>query len=239
MFRSPADGGGISFKRQRTFARITRYSDVIIAGNQYLKLKALPYNENITIIPTAIDTDRYTTKDYGRNKEKVTIGWIGSKSSLPFLKELIPAFNQLASQCNSIELKIICNVFFDCDRMPVIKKMWALEDENTDLQDIDIGLAPLPDHEWTRGKCATKLLQYLSVGIPVVCSPVGIHNEIIEEGRNGLFAASIQEWVEKIALLSGNKEMRKRIGLEGKKTVEDSYSLRANIPKFITTITGI
>ncbi|MEK7290502.1 MAG: glycosyltransferase, partial [Planctomycetota bacterium] len=135
--------------------------------------------------------------------------------------------------------KIICNDFFECNKMPVIKKMWALEDENSDLQDIDIGLAPLPNHEWTKGKCATKLLQYLSVGIPVVSSPVGVHNEIIKEGINGLFAASIKEWIEKIDFLIKDRSSRERMGLEGRKTVESSYSLKANVPKFIDVIKGI
>jgi glycosyltransferase involved in cell wall biosynthesis len=239
MFKSPVDGGGRSFKRQRTFARMVRYSDQVIAGNQYLKSQAMPYNKNIIILPTAIDTSKYTMKDYRRSKGHVTIGWIGSKSSLPFLKELTPAFDQLASQYNSLELKIICNDFFECNKMPVIKKMWAREDENSDLQDIDIGLAPLPNHEWTKGKCATKLLQYLSVGIPVVCSPVGVHTEIVKEGINGLFATSNQEWIDKIKLLIRDKMLRERIGLEGRKTVDLSYSLKANTPKFINAIKGI
>ncbi|HHT9136055.1 MAG TPA: glycosyltransferase family 4 protein [Candidatus Wunengus sp. YC60] len=239
MYKSPVDGGGRSFKRRRTFARMIRYSEQIIAGNQYLKMQALPYNKNIIVIPTAIDTSKYTMKDYSRNKEKVTIGWIGSKSSLPFLKELTPAFDHLASQREAIELKIICNDFFECEKMPVIKKPWTMVDENSDLQDIDIGLAPLPNHEWTKGKCATKLLQYLSVGIPVVCSPVGVHNEIIQEGVNGLFASSNQEWTEKINLLAHDKTLRERIGLEGKRTVESHYSLKANVPKFINAIKGI
>ena len=238
MFKSPVNGGGRSFKRQRTFARMVKYSDYVIAGNQYLKSKAMVYNKNIIIIPTSIDTDKYTIKDYSKSKEKVTIGWIGSESSLPFLKELTPAFDHLASQHEAIELKIICNYFFECKKMPVIKKIWSLEDENTDLQDIDIGLAPLPDHEWTKGKCATKLLQYMAVGIPVICSPVGVHNEIIKEGINGFLAASIKEWTEKIDLLIKNKALRKTIGLEGKKTLESSFSLKANIPIFINIING-
>ncbi|MFN3531873.1 MAG: glycosyltransferase family 4 protein [Candidatus Brocadia sp.] len=236
MFKSPVDGGGRSFKRQRTFARMVRHSDQIIAGNQYLESKAIPYNKNIAILPTAIDTSKYTMKDYRKNKEKITIGWIGSKSSLPFLKELIPAFDHLASQYTSVELKIICNDFFECSRMPVVKKTWALKDENADLHDIDIGLAPLPDHEWTKGKCATKLLQYLSVGIPAVCSPVGVHTEIIKEGRNGFFASSTQEWIEKIGLLIKDKALRERVGIKGRETVESSYSLKANIPKFINIL---
>lgn len=239
MFKSPVDGGGRSFKRQRTFARMIRYSDQVIAGNQYLKSHALAYTKNVVIIPTVINTDKYFLKDYSKEKEKVTIGWIGSKSSLPFLKELIPAFDYLANQYHNVELKIICNDFFDCNKMPVVKKMWAQEDENSDLQDIDIGLAPLPDHEWTKGKCATKLLQYLSVGIPVVCSPVGVHNEIITEGVNGLFATFPQEWIEKISLLLQDKAFRKRMGLDGRKTVEHSYSLEANTPKFVSAIKSI
>jgi glycosyltransferase involved in cell wall biosynthesis len=239
MFKSPVDGGGRSFKRQRTFARMVKYSDRVIAGNQYLKSQAMPYNRNIIVIPTTIDTSRYTMKNYSKSKENIMIGWIGSKSSLPFLKELTPAFDHLASQYKSMKLKIICNDFFECNRMPVVKKTWALEDENSDLQDIDIGLAPLPDHEWTKGKCATKLLQYLAVGIPVVCSPVGVHTEIIKEGVNGLFAVSIEEWIEKISRLVNDKALRERMGLEGRKTADLLYSLKSNIPKFIDAIKGI
>lgn len=236
MLKSPVTGGGRSFKRQWTFARMVRNSNLVIVGNQNLKLQVLPYNKNTVIIPTAIDLGRYTIKDYSKDKEKVTIGWIGSKSSVPFLKELTPAFDHLASRYKQIELKMICDDFFDCKKMPVTKKMWALKDENSDLQDIDIGLAPLPDHKWTKGKCATKLLQYLSIGIPVVCSPVGVHNEIIQEGVNGLFATSTQEWIEKINRLLLDKTLRKHMGLEGRKTVESAYSLKANVPKFIKAI---
>ncbi len=239
MFKSPVSGGGKSFKRQRTFLRMVKNSNLVIVGNQYLKSYVAPYNKNIVIIPTAVDLSLYTIKDYNKNKGKITIGWIGSKSSVPYLEELIPAFDHLASHYKDIELKIICDDFFDCEKMPVIKKVWALEEENSDLQEIDIGLAPLPDHEWTKGKCATKLLQYLSIGIPVVCSPVGVHNEIIKEGINGMFASSIHEWVEKLTVLINNKALRKRIGLEGRKTVESAYSLEANIPKFINSIKGI
>lgn len=239
MYKSPVDGYRKSFKRQRTFARMVRYADRVVAGNSYLKSKALPYNDDVTIIPTVIDTSKYSVKNYDIRSEKITIGWIGSKSSLPFIQELTPAFDRLAEQNKSLELKIICNEFFDCKTMPVHKKMWAEEDENTDLQGIDIGLAPLPNHEWTRGKCATKLLQYFAVGVPVVCSPVGVHGEIVEEGVNGMFASTVDEWAEKIKCLAGDAALRKRMGMEGKKTLDAGYSLLANVPKFINVIRDV
>lgn len=239
MFKSPVSGGGRSFKRRRTFLRMIKNSNLVIVGNRYLESYVAPYNRNIMVIPTAIDLSLYTVKDYKKEKRKVTIGWIGSKSSVPYLKELIPAFDRLASHHKDIELKIICDDFFDCEKMPVIKKVWALEDENSDLQEVDIGLAPLPDHEWTKGKCATKLLQYLSIGVPVVCSPVGVHTEIIKEGVNGMFARSVDEWVEKLTVLINDKALRKRIGIEGRRTVESAYSLEANVPKFINAVKGI
>lgn len=239
MFKSPVSGGGRSFKRRSTFLRMIKNSNLVIVGNRYLESYVTPYNRNTVVIPTAIDLSLYTGKNYCKDKEKITIGWIGSKSSVPYLKELLPAFDHLASYHKDIELKIICDDFFDCKKMPVIKKVWALEEENSDLQEVDIGLAPLPDHEWTKGKCATKLLQYLSIGIPVICSPVGVHNEIIKEGINGMFANSVDEWVEKLTVLINDKALRKRIGLEGRKTVESAYSLEANIPKFINAIKGI
>ncbi|WP_295102731.1 glycosyltransferase family 4 protein [uncultured Candidatus Kuenenia sp.] len=239
MYKSPVDGRRRSFKRQRTFARMVRFADSVIAGNSYLKSKALPYNNNVTIIPTAVDTGKYSVRNYDTRKEKITIGWIGSKSSLPFIQELTPAFDKLAEQNKSLELKIICNEFIDCKTMPVHKKIWAIEDENADLQGIDIGLAPLPNHEWTRGKCATKLLQYFAVGVPVVCSPVGVHSEIVEEGVNGMFASTVDEWAEKIKSLADDAALRRRMGLAGRKTLDAGYSLQANAPKFINVIRGV
>jgi len=240
MYKSPVSGGHRrSFKRQMTFARMVRHSDHVIAGNEYLSTKALQYNKKLAVIPTAINTAKYSAKDYKQYKKKITIGWIGSKSSLPFIKELVPAFDMLADKNKLLELKIICNEFFDCKTMPVRKKAWSMEDENADLQDIDIGLAPLPNHEWTRGKCATKLLQYFAVGVPVVCSPVGVHEEIVKEGINGMFASTIDEWAAKINFLAEDISFRERIGREGKKTLEKDYSLKANIPKFIHVIENV
>ncbi|MCD6311273.1 MAG: glycosyltransferase, partial [Elusimicrobia bacterium] len=101
------------------------------------------------------------------------------------------------------------------------------------LQSLDIGLMPLPDNNWTKGKCGLKALQYMAVGVPVVVSPVGVNREIIRDGENGFLADSEGEWLEKLSLLIENKELREKLGEMGRKTVEEKYSIKVNLPKLL------
>ncbi len=206
-----------STTRERMFRNIINISDHVIAGNRYLKENTLAYTNNITIIPSPIDMTSYTEKEYSESNDTVTLGWIGATGSIHYMKKMIPIFEALGGKHGNLRLKIVCDVFFDCENITVDKKQWSAEEEVEDLKSFDIGLMPLMDDPWSHGKCGLKILQCLAVGVPVVCSPVGINKEIVEDGVHGLWASTPEEWIKKIEILINDHNLRKRMGIEGRK----------------------
>ncbi|MCK5100804.1 MAG: glycosyltransferase family 4 protein, partial [Desulfobacteraceae bacterium] len=203
-----------SFGRKIKFMAMIKSSDVIIAGNSYLKELAATYTDHdrIHILPTPLDLSKYREKDYTVKTSQVTLGWIGSKSTLRYLKELIPIFNRLGKKYSNIKLKIVANAFFDCDKLIIEKKEWKYDDEVDDLLSFDIGLMPLDETPWSKGKCSFKLIQYLAVGIPSVCSPVGMNKDVIANGKQGLWATSLEEWESQLSKLIEDTDLRKKMG---------------------------
>jgi glycosyltransferase involved in cell wall biosynthesis len=149
-----------------------------------------------------------------------------------------PVFEELHAKHPQTALKIVCNEFFDCPTMPVIKKAWAGAEEGTDVASFDIGLAPLPDDVWSQGKCATKLLQCMAAGVVSVASAVGVHREIIREGVNGCLASTHAEWLMKLDALVADPAARRTMGEAARKTVERDYSLAASQPKLLNVLRG-
>jgi glycosyltransferase involved in cell wall biosynthesis len=235
MFRSSTASSPYSATRQRRFARTVEAADHVIAGNAFLREQARRYAEQVTVIPTAIDTARYTPKRY-KKKEKVTIGWIGSSSTLPYVAHLKGVFDKLGKRYKHLELKIICDSFFDCDTIPVIKKMWREKEEIADLQSLDIGVMPLSDDPWSRGKCGLKILQYYGVGVPTVCTPVGVNRDVVQDGINGFWALTHEEWIEKISQLVEDSPLRQEMGMRGRELIERSFSVHACAPQLYKII---
>jgi len=193
----------------------------------------------VTVIPTSIPIDRYSLKDYARTKEVVTIGWIGDHGSIHYLQALQPVFEEIGRLFpGRVELKIICDVFFDCEYIPVRKVMWSEHSEVEELKGIDIGVMPLKDDPWSWGKCGLKILQYFGVGVPAVCTPVGVNRDVVTPGRNGAWAKSHEEWVSALARFIADGELRKRAGLAGRETLERGYTLEVNAPRLVSAITG-
>ncbi|MCK5311332.1 MAG: glycosyltransferase [Desulfobacteraceae bacterium] len=208
-----------SLARKLKFMFVVRSSDVIIAGNSYLKELTAKYTaaEKVHVLPTPVDLSKYRQKDYtlksSDKSSQVTLGWIGSRSTLKYLKKLIPVFNNLGKKYTNLQLKIVGNAFFDCENLKTKKKDWDYDDEVEDLLSFDIGLMPLDDTPWSRGKCSFKLIQYLAVGIPGVCSPVGMNADVIENGKNGFWATSLDEWEKQLSKLIEDSDLRKQMGL--------------------------
>jgi glycosyltransferase involved in cell wall biosynthesis len=233
MYRSSSSPYPHSLSRRLKFRWMVKGSDVVTVGNQFLRSEVLKVDrkKEVFVIPTCVDMDLYPQKKKISNRSEIVLGWIGTKGNLKYLKKLEPVFETIRQRFPEVKLKIVSNDFFDSGHLPIIKKPWKLEDENADLISFDIGLMPLHDDLWSRGKCGLKIVQYLSVGLPVVCTPVGINSDIIQNGENGFWAANDQEWVDRLSTLIQNPDLRYQMGLKGIEKVEKEYSLRVTSEK--------
>jgi len=219
------------FRYKNSIPRILTMSDYVIAGNEYLKQYALRFNGNVEVIPTSIDTEAYFVNKKEK-KDKINIGWIGSRSTMFYLDRLRNVLGAIAKRYN-ICLTVIGPGDYRIDGVETVTRPWRLEREISDLQCFDIGIAPLNNDEWALGKCGCKVIQYMGMGIPAVASPVGINGEIINDGVNGFLADSDEEWIEKLSQLIENEALRQRLGFMGRKTVEERYSIKVNRSKLL------
>lgn len=239
MYRNSKAKDPISSTRRRRFVQMVKNCDFVIAGNEFLKREVLSFNRNVEVIPTGIDQERYHLKTYPVQQERVTLGWIGDHGSIHYLEKMRPIFDRIGAKYPHVELKIVCDTFFDCDRIKVIKKNWSSEEEVSDLQGLDIGLMPLVDDPWSWGKCGLKIIQYQGVGVPVVCTPVGINKDLVEDGTNGLWAMTPEEWEEKLSLLIENPGLREQMGREGRRRVLENYTYQACAPRLFSILTRV
>lgn len=239
MYRNSKARDPISRTRRRRFTQMIKASDFVIAGNEFLKGEVLPLNSNVEVIPTAIEHERYQSKDYFLPKEKVTIGWIGDRGSIHYLEQMQPIFERIGNRYPHAELKIVCDTFFDCEQIKVIKKQWNLHDEVSDLQSFDIGLMPLADDPWSWGKCGLKIIQYQGVGVPVICTPAGVNRDLVQDGANGFWATTAEEWEEKLSILIENSTLREQMGRNGRKRILENYSVQACAPRLFSILNRV
>ena len=214
----------LTFLHRKKMQKSLKNSSGVIAGNRFLAGFAEEFNRDVKIIPTIIDTEIYRVKEnYEANK--IVICWIGLAYNLSYLNQLNDVLKTISRKFD-ISLKIISSKPLMIDGVNVVFKEWCHENEIDDLRSSDIGIMPLPDNEWTKGKCGAKLLQYMACGLPSVSSPVGVNSEIINDGENGFLARSSEEWISRIALLIEDKNLREAMGRKARKTVEEKYSLK-------------
>lgn len=235
MFRDSSHRRFTSRRRRRCFRRMVRGARRVIAGNTYLADWAARYTHHVATIPTSIDLSAYPQANPARDGA-LTIGWIGTHTNLIYLRAIAPALARVASRHRDVRLKIVADEFVDVPGIPVVKKRWSIADEVEDLCSFHVGIMPLLDDPWTRGKCAVKVLQYFAAGAPVVCSPVGASCEIVEDGRNGYFARTADEWVERLNELLADEDKRRRFGAAGRNTAAARYSTHANLGRLVAAL---
>ena len=212
--------------------RILSLSYKVTVGNQYLANYARKFNSNVIVIPTTIDTEGLHNSIKEQHTSKLVIGWTGSHSTLKYLNEFAEVVAILEKKYE-FDFVVICNENPNYSLKSFRFIPWRKESEIQDLLSINIGVMPLSNDEWTKGKCGFKALQYMSLGIPTVVSPVGANNDIVQEGENGFFASSTEEWIDKISQLMDSENLRKSIGRSGIETVEQAYSVSANKKKYL------
>jgi glycosyltransferase involved in cell wall biosynthesis len=213
---------------------IIKVADLIFAGNQYLADYAVQFNKQIAIIPTTIDTDVYVPQKKQANEKTVCIGWSGSFSTIQHFSLAIPALQKIKKKYgDKVCFKIIGDGSYYCQELQTAGVPWKAATEIEDLSDIHIGIMPLPDDEWAKGKCGLKGLQYMALGIPTLMSPVGVNTEIIQNGINGFLPDTEDEWVDTLSELIEQRDRRISIGNAGRKTVVDKYSVLAWREKYL------
>lgn len=198
-----------------------RLATHVMAGNEYLADFARRHNDHVTVVPTGIDLGRYRVPSRSPSQPPV-IGWTGSHSTIPHLATVGSALQRLA-RTHDFRLRVIADAPFTLPGVDVENVRWQDSTEVDDLTPVDIGIMPLPDTPWTRGKCGLKALQYMALAIPAVCSPVGVNVDIVTNGENGLLAATEGEWVTALASLLDSPELRERLGRAGRVTVEQRF----------------
>ena len=213
---------------------LMKYSRYVIVCTAKLEEIALTLNmyKCVVDISSTFDTERFVpVKDYTQN-DITTIGWTGTHSTLPFLDMLQPALAEVAKK-RKIRLLVIANKEYAMKDVPTEYIQWSAEKEVSDLHNFEIGLYPIPANEWSLGKSSLKALTYMAIGIPVVATAYGTNFRIIKDGVQGYLVNNTEEWVDRIIKLIDDVEMRKRMGAEGRKTVVESFSLQANLPKYL------
>ena len=224
-----------------------QHAHKVIAGNQFLAAYAKQFNENTIVIPTTIDTDFHIPKpefrndlDSARTDKKIVIGWSGSISTIKHFEMTIPVLKQLQNKYpNKIEIHVIGQGNYSHPDINIVSKNWSAQTEVDDLNKFDIGIMPLPNDEWVKGKCGLKGLSYMACGVATVMSAVGVNTNIIEQGKNGFVVSSDEEWVSILSQLIENAELRCTIGNNGRKTVVDNYSVQANKIKYLEVLKSL
>ncbi len=222
-------------------AALIKFSTLTITGNRFLFEYAIKYNNNVCIIPSTVDIEQYRRNDVKEaDKNIICIGWIGSATTLkhfmlaiPFLKKIINKYP------GKIKIRLISDTNFNTDEIEIEFIKWSASTELDSLQKIDIGIMPLPDNEWSKGKCGMKGLQFMALEIPVIMSRLGVNTEIISDGDNGFLASSDEEWIEKISMLVELPALRQKLGKKGKQTVVDKYSFEANKQKWLNAFQSV
>jgi glycosyltransferase involved in cell wall biosynthesis len=215
-------------KRPQKTNTLIRTARLVLAGNAYLAAYARQFNPRVHVVPSTIDTTLYHPIPPRPPGAPVTIGWSGSLSTIPHFELALPALQEVHRRYGDrVRFRVIGHGTYHIPALPVESLAWRAQTEVQDLAALDVGIMPLPNEEWARGKCGMKGLQYMGMGIATVMSPVGTNAEIVQPGHNGLLPATHDEWVQALCQLVEDAPMRLRLGQAGRQTVVERYSLQS------------
>jgi len=223
--RRPGAPPGRSRFRERKFAASCRAAGLALAGNEFLAARARRESARVAVAPTGVDLAAYEAvprADDGR-----TVVWIGLPENLPYLAPIRPALARLAATGAAVRLRVVSSAFPDWPEIPIERVEWSAAEEIAALSTAAIGVMPLADDDWSRGKCAFKLLQYMAAGLPAVASPVGQSADVVIPEETGLWARTTEEWEAALARLLASAELRQRLGRAGRAVLRDRYEAAA------------
>ncbi len=212
-------------KSEKKTSEIIRHSHLVFAGNQFLANYALQFNSQVKIIPTTIDTTLFKRKSPYTNNSRICIGWSGSHTTIKHFESGVPFLKKIKEKYgDQVYFKVMGDEEYVNQELNIRGIPWSSASEVKILSSFDIGIMPLPDDEWVKGKCGLKGLSYMALEVPTIMSAVGVNTEIINDGENGFLAVSEEDWVEKLSALIDSFELRKKMGALARQTVEKRYS---------------
>ena len=215
--------------------RIMRRAALVTVGNHYLWSRAQQSGaKRLEILPSVVDLNRYECLSCSENKP-FTIGWVGSPTTAQYLQCISPALRDLCGD-DGTRMVLVGAGPIKPEGVPAEVVPWSEETEVRHIRNFDVGIMPLPDELWARGKCGYKLIQYMACGLPVVASPVGVSFEIITSGTNGFLAKDNREWTQALKSLRENPERKTRMGEAGRKKVEKKYCIQVTAPQLATLL---
>ncbi|HYG49429.1 MAG TPA: glycosyltransferase family 4 protein [Flavobacteriales bacterium] len=225
-------------KNPKKTARLIKHAALVIAGNNYLADYARQFNQNVWVIPTTVDTE--TFRPAPKQTEKIIIGWSGSKTTIKHFELAVPVLKKIKTRMGEkIGIRVIGEASYTNEALTITGMAWKAQTEVSDLNDFHIGIMPLPDDEWSKGKCGLKGLTYMALEIPTIMYAIGVNTEIIEHGVNGFLYRTDDELAELLERLVNDAALRERVGKEGRKTVEAKYSVKANAQNYLNAIRSV
>lgn len=234
---------GIFLEQPEKIDHLIAMADHVVVSTETIQEYVSQRHKHITLIPTAVPIERFVPAKPGKESGRCIVGWMGTAPNMPFLGVCAEALRKLA-QTREFELLVIGPgpeplEQIDLTGVKVRFCQWRAESEVQQLQEMDIGLMPLlPGEEWMRYKAATKLVQYMAIGIPAVASPIGVNASILENSEVGFAASSTEEWLNALTQLIDNPDLRKAMGNKGREKAVESYSIEANSQRLMTVLEG-
>jgi glycosyltransferase involved in cell wall biosynthesis len=238
-----------ALKQPQKVASIIRASDHVITGNEYLAGYARQFNRAVTTIPTSVDTSLFvpsrngSENSEGKSKSKRSsgpvVGWIGSPTTGSYIRSLSAVLRRVHERHPFVLRVSGAGEPFEVPGVAVQNEPWALDREVELFNTCDVGVYPLADDEWSKGKCGFKAIEFMACGVPVIASAVGVNCEIIRDGVNGFLASTEDEWVVKLGRLLSDPALRRTFADAGRRTIEAGYSLHVNAPRLAATLRGV
>jgi len=222
-------------RRPARFRSMVRRCDYVWAGNSYLANEALRFNSNVFIVPTSIEIDRYLPVA-GKPRGETVLVWIGSRSTSKYLIDMLPVLERACAGIAGVRLKIIADFDLHSDVLRIDNLTWSQVTEISELANSNIGIAPMPDDPWTRGKCGLKVLQYMASNLPVITSPFGVNRDLVDDGVTGFHALTEHDWTEAIHRLAAHPDLAETMGNAGRKKCEAGYTLQKTFNVLLHTL---
>jgi glycosyltransferase involved in cell wall biosynthesis len=214
----------------RKIGRVIAGAALVTAGNEYLAEYARKYNDRVLVVPTVVDVEKFVPRHGFEPRDKVVVGWIGSPSTATYVADRAQLWRTATADGRSV-LRLIGAGRAFVSANGIETRAWREETEAAEISEFDIGIMPLRDDPWSRGKCGFKLIEYLACGVPVVASPVGVNSQIVADGVNGFLCGSDAEWVDRLQRLIADARLRRDMGSRGRLDVERNWSLQVWAPR--------